>query len=551
MKYTYTPIARPKIELPSKLASVDPICLDLLYGRGIKAPEDMEAFLFPSLSDALKKRPTLLDTEKAVQILIDAYREKTPVTIYHDYDADGITAGAIAMDAISRLGIPTNLYCNDRLTGGFGINRDGIDEIMQKYPETKIILTVDNGITGQEGIARAKALGLKVIVTDHHLPDAVLPDADAILDNHRADEPKTQDQYYCGAGVVWKLMFSLYQRVGNIEPILNLLDIVALGTIADVVPLLGDNRVFVQEGLKQMNTGRRPFFNYCINFVLQRTIDSTNAAFQIAPMLNAVSRMGKDPSSTVRLLLADAKTVPAGVDALMQNNQMRKAETKQEMDWALAAMKKAPEGAIVFADPRLKEGIVGIIAGRLKEIYELPAIVLTQDKDGNWKGSARGPDQFHMKEALDQCAEYLIRYGGHAKAAGLTIKKDALQKFKEKFTTLALQAAREMGFCQTVPIDLVLSTEDYTEELVRHLSILEPFGEGFPQPLFGLRAHIEETVFMGESENHVKYKDHGLEIIQWNKGPEAKRRATPPSKFVGYPQINTYLGNTKIQFIAR
>lgn len=554
MKYVYNKIERPAVPLPIRLSAIDPICLDILYNRGIKTPVEMEEFLFPSLTKQLRAHPPLLDMDKAVSILKAVVANKEMVTIYHDYDVDGVTAGVTALSALSQLGVPVNHYCNDRITGGFGINAAGVDEIVAKFPDTKVLLTVDNGIAGIEGVSRAKELGLKVIITDHHEPGAKLPDADAVIDHKRVDESARQDKNCCGAGVVWKLMLELYIGLGrNVEPVMDLLDIVALGTIADVVPLIGDNRAIVQEGLKRINSGARPFFQMCLELLEKESIDAMTVAFRIAPMINAVSRMGGDASKLIDLFMeTNADDLRAGIIALDDINEARKEETRRETELAKELVGKAPVGAIVFNHESLQEGIVGIVAGQLKEEFSLPAVVLAKDKDGNWKGSARSPEGFMLKEALDQCAEYLISYGGHAKAAGLTVRAADLDKFKEKLTKLALEAAGDKGFEVAIPIDAVLGAQDYTEDMVRHLGILEPFGEGFRQPLFGLIAdNITGVRYMGTEEQHVRYQDEsGLQVIQWNKGDEAKARKAPPKKFVGYPGLNVFRGNTTVQFIA-
>lgn len=554
MKYTYNKIERPAVPLPARLAAVDPICLDILYSRGIRTPEEMENFLFPSLLKQLKSHPPMVDMDKAVTILKNVVANKYPVTIYHDYDVDGVTAGVTALSGLTQLGVPVNHYCNDRIIGGFGINAAGVDEIMSKYPETKVLLTVDNGIAGNEGVARAKALGLTVIVTDHHEPGSELPAADAVIDHKRLDEPPEQDKNCCGAGVIWKVLLELYIDLGrDVGPVMDLLDIVALGTVADVVPLVGDNRVIVQEGLKRINAGSRPFFRSCMEILEKDYIDAMTVAFRIAPMINAVSRMGNDASQLIDLFLeTKPDQLRAGIIALDEINEARKEETRREADLAKSLVGEDPSGAIIFNHESLHEGIVGIVAGQLKEEFSLPAVVLAKDKDGNWKGSARSPEGFMLKDALDQCAEYILSYGGHAKAAGLTVRASDLDKFKEKLTRLAVDAAGEKGFETAVPIDAVLSAEDYTEELVRHLSILEPFGEGFPRPLFGLVvSNITDTRFMGQEEQHVKYHDEsGLDVIQWNKGEQAKARKTPPKKFVGFPGLNVFRGTTTVQFIA-
>jgi len=553
-KYTYNNAARPAAVLPPRLAVLEPVCLDILYNRGIQTPKEMEDFLFPSLTKSLRSHPALLDLKKAVVILKAAVANNLEVAVYHDYDVDGVTAGVTAMAALSSLGVTVHCYCNDRITGGFGINAAGVDTLMAKWPNTKVLLTVDNGISGFEGVQRAKELGLQVIVTDHHVPnDAQLPAADAVIDHKRPDEPDTQDKNCCGAGVIWKVMLELYIQLGQaVDPVMELLDFVALGTIADVVPLVGDNRVIVQEGLKRINSGSRPFFQVFLEIMERPSIDSQTIAFKLAPMINAVSRMGKDASKLIDLLLmSDPDELRTGIIALDDINEDRKEETKREFELAKAAVGDAPVGAIIFNSELLQEGIVGIVAGQLKEEFMLPSIVLAQDHNGDWKGSARSPEGFNLKGALDQCSEYLLSYGGHAKAAGLTVRASDLPAFTRKFTSLALAAAGDTGFNEPIPIDIVLPAEAYTESMVKQLSILEPFGEGFPQPLFGLTAHVAGTRYMGQENQHVKYHDvSGLDIIQWNKGDAARARKYPPRKFVGYPGLNVFRDNISVQFIA-
>lgn len=552
-KYTYNKVDRPNTILPPRLAAVDPVCLDILYSRGIRTPKEMESFLFPSLTSCIRSHPALLDTDKAIRILKDAVEQRQELVIYHDYDVDGVTAGVTAMSALKNLGVPVHCYCNDRVTGGFGINAAGVDELMSRWPNTKVLLTVDNGISGFEGVRRAKELGLRVIVTDHHMPDGGrLPGADAVVDHKRADEPETQDKNCCGAGVIWKVMLELYIQLGrSVEPVMELLDYVALGTVADVVPLVGDNRAIVQEGLKRINAGTRPFFRVFSEVFDRQHIDSMAISFKLAPMVNAVSRMGHDASKLIDLFVTtNQDELRAGLIAMDEINEARKEETKWESDLVKAAVGK-PTGAIVFNSPQLKEGIVGIVAGQLKEEFILPSVVLAQDQNGDWKGSARSPEGFDLKNALDQCSAYLLSYGGHAKAAGLTVRAGDLDTFRAKFMNLALEAAGDNGFTEPVPIDIVLPASAYTESMVNQLTILEPFGEGFPRPLFGLTAQITGTRYMGQESQHVKYQDaSGLSVIQWNNGEAARARTAPPRKFVGYPSLNVFRGETTIQFIA-
>ena len=499
------------LALSPRLKAVHPACLDILYERGIRTVEAMEQFLFPSLTESIRACPPFLDVEPALEILEHAVRNKEPIAVYQDYDVDGCTAGAIAAECLMALGAEVHRYCNERAVDGFGICANGVDNLMAQYPNTRVLLTVDNGISGIAGVARAKELGLKVVVTDHHEPGEVLPAADAVIDPKRVDEPDAQYKDNCGAGVIWRIMLELYIRMGvAVEPVMKAVDLAALGTVADVVPLTGQNRAIVQEGLRLMNEGRRPFFRIVSELLELKTIDAQySVAFRIAPMINAVSRMDEDVSVVGRLLLSeDEAFLREGIIRLDEINQERKDETAREVEVAEASIPEGfDEAAIIVRDAGFREGIVGITAGRLMQEYNRPVIVLTQDRNGNWKGSCRSPEGFSMKAALDKCAKWLVSYGGHARAAGVTVRAADFEVFEKELTRIANEAYPDRDFTKTVTIDVVFPSSAYTEQMVRELRILEPYGEGFPQPLFGLVADVSDVRYMGAEKQHVKYLD--------------------------------------------
>lgn len=553
-KYALSEASCPQTLLTPRLSGINPVCLDILYGRGFQTAKDMEEFLFPSLTARLRKMIPLLDTDNAVAILVRAVKVKEPIVIYHDYDADGITSAAVVKTLLEQLDIPVYLYCNNRAIDGFGMCVAGIQALMQQFPDAKIVITVDNGITAIDAVEYAKNQGMTVIITDHHEPGSVLPAADAVINNHRKDEPAEQDHNCCGAGVAWKLMLALYMELGyDITPVMNTLDLVALGTVADVVPLLGDNRAIVQEGLRRINAQERPFFRKVAELLELQSIDSMTIGYRIAPMLNALSRMGYSPTPAVETLLCtDEKKLHGDIVDMDDINQARREETDRELELVQASLPEENSLPIIlFAHDSLKEGIVGIVAGQIAQQYQVPCGVFARSEDGNWKGSLRAPDGFMLKEALDQCAPYLKSYGGHAKAAGATVIASDFEAFKEKMEQLAQEAKDKHGFEAVMTIDKVLPASQITVDLVQELKILEPYGEANPSPLFGLVANITDTRFMGNEQQHVKYQDaSGLAVIQWGKGEEARQKPVPPKKFVGHPQLNSYKGNLQVQFIA-
>lgn len=553
-KYALSEATCPRLLIGPRLSGIHSVCMDILYSRGFHTSKEIEDFLFPSLSSRLRKMIPLLDTGKAVSILVSAVKNKQAIVIYHDYDADGITAAAVVKEQLTKLGVPVYLYCNNRAIDGFGMCVAGVQALITQFPDAKIVLTVDNGITAVEAVKFAKEQGLTVIITDHHEPGSELPAADAVIDNHRKDEPEAQDHNCCGAGVAWKLMLALYLELGyDPTPVMNSLDLVALGTVADVVPLLGDNRAMVQEGLRRINAQERPFFRKVAELLELQSIDSQTIGYKIAPMLNALSRMGYSPTPAVdTLLCTDEQKLHGDIVDMDDINQARREETDRELELVMASLPEENNlPVILFAHESLKDGIVGIVAGQIAQQYQVPCGIFARSEDGNWKGSLRAPSGFMLKESLDQCAKHLKSYGGHAKAAGATVFADEFDAFKAEFETLAQKARDEHGFEAVTHIDKVLPASQITVELVQELKILEPHGEGNPTPLFGLVANITDTRYMGTEQQHVKYQDaSGLAVIRWGKGEEARQRSVPPKKFVGHPQLNSYKGNLQVQFVA-
>ena len=539
--YSFDPGTFPRELATGKLAHIDPICLDILWRRGYRTPEAVSTLLWPSFG-AFVNAPALLDMDKAAHVIV-----------YQDYDADGCCACAIAVECLRELGIRTDYYCNDRAVDGFGLCINGVDNILRLYPDADLILTVDNGVVALDATAYAKSKGLQVIITDHHEPGDTLPKADAVVDAKRRDETAAFRDY-CGAGVAMKLMLVLYGLLKrDPSPVLMTADIAALATVADVVPLLGDNRAIVQEGLRLITEGVRPAFR-AVNRIMQpKTINAQSTlAFTYAPMLNSLSRMGESPALAVELLLSGDDDEAGGmVLQLKALNEERKekTDTQRQLAESMVDPDHLPP-AIVLYHPDFSEGLVGIIAGRLKEQFGRPTVVFADSNAGEIKGSCRSCGGINIKEALDAVAPHILRYGGHKMAAGLSIGKAKLNEF----TDALCQVVEPMldGVTSTVPIDAVVDAGQLTPDLITELRILEPYGEGFREPLFGLTANCDSVRYMGAEEQHVKLldKEHGLAIIKWGAGEEYKRKTKLPSKFVGHPSLNEWQGSVSVQFIV-
>jgi len=551
-KYTYDNTPMPNIELDDELKQINPICLDILYKRGYTTNEQMRELLFPSASKAIQSL-NCRDIDRALNIMASAVTSQAGIVVYHDYDVDGITAGALAVGTLRNLGATVNHYANSR-ADGFGLCKNGIDNIMKKWPQTKLIITVDNGISSIEGVEYAKEKGLSVVITDHHMPNVILPAADAIIDMKRTDETYPYKDF-CGCGLIFRVMLDLYRKLNkNIEYVMDYLDLVALATVADVVPLIGDNRYYVKEGLKLIESGKRTFFR--IIAVLYEVTEFSahyTLAYRYAPVLNSLSRMNKNTSVAIEMLLSsDAEWVEAEMLKLKDNNQQRKDITQGQYEAALGKIGDCTnKSALVVYDKDFAEGVIGIISGRLKDKFYRPVIVFAPANNGVLKGSGRSLDDFNLKEALDKLSPLLLKYGGHAKAAGLSIKEENLDKFTQAFNDLAAAELKGKKNYQEIPLAAVLDDKTLTTQLVQDLRILEPYGEGFPEPVFGLKLQCDTVRYMGASQQHVKLtsKVSDISVIIWNKGAVMKARSTLPYKFIGKPNLNVWNGETQVQFI--
>ena len=564
-KYTMTATQIPsEILSDPELGLLSRECLTILSKRGLNTVAEIKHFIHDDLS-AVTASYTMKGTAEAVEILKSAAGEKARVVVYRDYDCDGISAGAVAVQCLRNLGIKAEQYANERGIDGFGMCPAGVDNIMSKWPDTKVIMTVDNGITAFDGAAQAaKYPGLKVIITDHHEAGGELPIADSIIDPKQPGETYGY-QYLCGAGVVFKLMLALYIGMRkNIKPVVDMIDIVALATVADVVPLIGENHTIVKEGIEKIKTGDRLFFNTLIQKLEIKSIKASGAlAFKLGPLVNAVSRMDEDTNMVVEMMLSnDPAFVDQCADKLIEINEERKSLTDFQFEWFSAEAEKILAGnpdatSVVLRNDRATEGIVGIIAGRLKESLGKPVVVFAYNQNsGLLKGSARCGSCFHLKNALDKIpAGILEGYGGHAKAAGLSVKPENYERFVKEFTKITDAELRGKDTAEPREIDLALTERDCTEQLCHELDMLEPYGEGFAPPLFGLKAEPTRASFMGTNLVHLKYiLADGTAVILWNEAEWQREREKQgkgmPKKFIGCPAINAFRGSVSIQFMA-
>lgn len=463
--------------------------------RGLGEDEGVQAFLEggETLSDPYLMR----DMDRAVERIRQAVDGFERIAVYGDYDADGVTATAMLFTYLEALGADVSYYIPQREGEGYGMNRHAVETLHEQG--VTLIITVDNGISSIEEVALAKTLGMDVVVTDHHRPQERLPQAAAVVDAYQeGDESPFHD--FSGAGVVLKLLIALED--GDARGILEeYADLAALGTIGDVVPVVGENRLIVREGLRQMAQGGRLGIDSLLERCFTgRELTAVNLSFTVIPRLNATGRMGS-PDRAVRLLCCeDPEQADVLAEEICRDNEDRRQVESQIMEEALALIGSDPSleysRVMVVSGRGWHHGVIGIVAARITERFGKPCFVVSEDGESA-KGSGRSVEGFSLFQAVCSCADLLDRYGGHPMAAGVTLRAENVPAFRERLNQYAAQAFPEMP-APTLRLDCRLNPASLSAAMPRGLRRLEPFGSGNPQPLFGLFGmELRERVAVG------------------------------------------------------
>lgn len=481
------PADKEKASAISEKFNIDPFIAFLLVSRGLD--DFLSAGTFLGDSFVAASSFDFADMEEAAFAIGEALDMGDTICIYGDYDCDGVTATALLLSFLKQEGADAFYYIPSREGEGYGLNKEAIDAIHQKG--AKLIVTVDNGISAVEEAEYIYSLGMKLVVTDHHQLGDTLPRAEAVVNPYR-EENQLEFRDYCGVGVAFKLICALYD--GNPEDLIEAyIDLVAIGTIADVVPLLNENRAFVKAGLQKINTNPRP----CIAAFRQamapteprKEFTAGEIAFQLCPRINAVGRMD-DASKAVEYLMEENPEKCAYRFEQLQTENAHRQEVERDI---LADVERqisesprlAANRIIVIAGKGYHHGVVGIVASHIAERYAKPAIIIGIDEEGVARGSARSIEGFNIFDAITSCEEHLIRYGGHPLAAGVTLQADKIETFKKAINAYALREYDEMPPLR-LHLDCKISPDYLTLELVEHLKRLEPYGAMNPQPLFGV-----------------------------------------------------------------
>ncbi len=492
-----------KRQIPPELASLGlpERLLELLLDREIDTPEKIERYLHPKREDLLD--PMLMqDMDKAVNVIRDAIEKHEEITVFGDYDVDGVTATAILLTYLRKQGAQVGFYIPDRHGEGYGLNIAAIEQIAT---HSKLLITVDCGITCAAEVARAKELGMRVIVTDHHQLGPQIPECEAVLNPLLGHYPFRR---LCGAGVAFKLV----QAMGGTEAIEPLWELAALATIADIVPLMDENRVIVYYGLAAMAATQRPGLIALMESAgvdLQK-VSSSDVAFRMAPRINAGGRLAL-ASRGVQLLTTRRMDTAREIAEELNQDNIRRRELEIEIFQRADEMTRQQidfmnERAIVVCGEGWNPGVIGLAASRLVEKYKWPTILLSRDGD-ICVGSARSIPGVNIHEAMSTCGDLFIRFGGHAQAAGLTIEAKNVPEFKRRLSEAIREQAAPEAFIPTEEYDLELELSEMTEAFVDAFSAMQPTGFGNPAPVFCVRGvHTTDVRTIGKDGAHLRMR---------------------------------------------
>lgn len=505
---TLSPDQKDKKDALAKELNLDPVLAELLLNKGIETEEEARKFLYPRLEDL--HDPFLLpDMDKAIRRIEKALGNKERILVYGDYDVDGTTAVALVYKFFRRITNNIDYYIPDRYDEGYGISFQGIDYAVKTG--VTLIISLDCGIKAVSKVAYAKEKGIDFIICDHHMPDDKLPDAVAVVDAKRVDSIYPYDEL-SGCGVGFKLVQAFSERNGfpfsDIEP---LLDLVAVSIASDIVPLMGENRVMIHYGLKQLNSnpsfGLRGIIEIC--GLQRKKITVSDIVFKIGPRINASGRMmnGKE---AVDLMLANdmvsAREKSKNIDKYNEDRrELDKKITEEAIEYIENHLDIENQKSVVLYNETWHKGIVGIVASRLTERYYRPAVVLTKS-NGFISGSARSVPGFDVYTAIESCRDILENFGGHTYAAGLTLREENLQEFRERFNSLSFDMVESRMMSPQITVDAHVSFADITQELVEGLSLFSPFGPENENPVFLTRGVYDSggSKLVGRGNRHIK-----------------------------------------------
>ncbi|QGT99111.1 Single-stranded-DNA-specific exonuclease RecJ [Candidatus Syntrophocurvum alkaliphilum] len=543
---------RDAAESLSKKLNISSTLASLLIHRGITKEKDAQMFLYGTIENL--SDPLLLSgIQEAVKRIENAIRNKEKVVIYGDYDVDGVCSIVLLKECFRLLGHEVDYYVPNRFTEGYGLNIEAIRHLNdQKY---ELIITVDCGISSLQEVELANELGIDVIITDHHTPSEILPEALSII-NPKLDNEQKEVVDLAGVGVAYYLARALCKNKVSDEELYRWLDLVALATVADIVPLLRDNRLLVKAGLNVMQDTNRVGLKALIDKcgLTDKVLTSWHIGFILAPRLNSAGRLENAKTSIELLLCDDYEKAKFIADNLCTMNNNRKTIEEQIYKEAVFRINNnvdlENEPAIILADDNWHHGVLGIVASRLVDRFNLPTILISWEGEEG-KGSGRSVNNINLHSSLAMCSEHLEKYGGHKMAVGLSIKKVKFNVFKQKIYSIIDESRSEDQKYKTIDIDAELNTEQITPQLIDEIRLLEPFGEKNSFPIFVLRnTEVYDQDLVGKNKEHIKFKI-GLNKVDGIGFYKAEFHSLPTHlttvDIVGELNENEFRGNKNIQ----
>ncbi len=545
----------PKLrEKVTKTLGISPLTAQVLINRGVENEAEAELFIKSSLFD-LPSPYLMKGMDKAVERLKSAIEKKEKIAIYGDYDVDGVTATALLYTFLGNLGASVTYYNPDRIKEGYGVNTEAIHKL--KAEGVSLIISGDCGITAWKEVEEAKKLGIDFIVTDHHEPPELIPDAVSVLNPHQSGCAYPGKEL-TGVGVVYNLAIALRRALRDsgffkgTEPNLgDYLDLVALGTVADCAPLTNVNRILVKEGIKRMLNPKRPGILALKEASgIKEAVDSYDLGFKLGPRVNASGRLNSAGVAVELLISSDLEMARDLAKKLNQENSKRQNIEEEIFIDAVSQIESNPSllnsNSLVLSSPNWHPGVIGIVASRIVERYQRPAILIAVGDDGIGKGSGRSIEGLNIYSALSECGELFQKFGGHELAAGISIKEENIDKLRAMFEK-AVQKS-DGDFVSRLKIDCLVNLADIDDSVVSELGLLAPFGIGNHEPL--LLAQSVDVV----SQRSYKDKHLGLKLKQNEKFFDAiwfnlKEPVTLPHQVdvVFTPEFNTWNGKKEVR----
>ena len=565
-KWIYKNIKNPEFQTLSEQFNVHPAIIKILADRGIQGEEAVREYLEADIS-RVSDGSELTDMQRGVDIVYDAVQAGKYIRIMGDYDVDGVSSTYILYKGLTGLGVKCDKFIPHRITDGYGLHEPAIRDAYEAG--VQVILTCDNGIAAANEIRLAKELGMTVVVTDHHeVPynddeagtrHYIIPDADAVIDPKRPEDDGVFKEI-CGAVVAWKFMWCLYRKFGKIDEFNNsdFLEIASLGTVCDVMELQHDNRAIVNEGLKKMqNTS-----NIGLQALLEvlglkgKTLTSYDYGFKIGPCINAEGRLDTANEAFDLLVETDYQKALEKAAQMRDLNVERQELTKQGMEEAFKIIdaEMQDDKVLVVYLPEVHESIAGIIAGKVRERYCKPAFVLTKGDGDFLKGSGRSIEAYSMYNKMVEVKDLMLGFGGHPLAAGLSLKEENLEKFRQELN--ARSGLTDADFIQKVMIDVILPVDFLTQSFIKQLEILEPFGKGNEKPVFAqsnVRATRAEIIGKNKNVLKITFNSRNCKSGVCFHDIEAKEQILNQNgklydfKMLYYPTLNEWNGVTSIQ----